>query len=157
LNNFSFTTPIKVLLDPGRSGGREVSVMLWSGQMDATIYRAGQGTDYAANAKLIGAALNNSAPNNYSPHNKLHQTRPRWTWGGYPRRILDITDGTSNTIMLGTKAMATQVYTSRGCTNFPLSNGATRACRDESITYAGPESWGMLRGHGPDDLWYRSG
>src|SRR5262249_4555138 len=54
LNNYSFTTPIKTLLDPGRSSGSELSMFLWSGKMDSTIYRAGQVTDYAANGMLIG-------------------------------------------------------------------------------------------------------
>jgi prepilin-type N-terminal cleavage/methylation domain-containing protein len=157
LNTYSFTTPLKVLLDPGRGSGSGLSVFTWSGRMDATIYRAGQVTDYAANAMLIGSALNTSAPGDYTANNTLSQRLPVSNWGGFHRTMSGITDGTSNTIMLGTKALATQVYGSRGCTNFTLSNGATRGCRDESITYAGPESWGMMRGHGPDSLWYRSG
>jgi prepilin-type N-terminal cleavage/methylation domain-containing protein len=157
LTNFSFEIPLKVFLDPGRSGGTELSVFAWSGKMDSTIYRAGQVSDYAANAMLIGSPQNTSAPNDYTANNTLSAKLPTSAWGGFHRRITDITDGTSNTIAVGTKALATQVYNTRGCTNFPLSNGANGSCRDESVLYAGPESWGVMRSHGPDSLWYRSG
>jgi hypothetical protein len=156
LNNYSSTVPIKVLLDPGRSSGTELSVLPWNGGMNSTIYRAGAVTDYAANAMLIGSALNTSAPGDYSANNQLILKLPTSAWGTFKRKITDISDGTTNTFMLGTKALATQVRNTRGCINFTMSNGATRGCRDESINYAGPESWGTMRSHGPDSLWYRS-
>jgi prepilin-type N-terminal cleavage/methylation domain-containing protein len=156
LNNFSFTVPVKTFLDPGRSGGKELSIVPLNpanGGLNASIYEAGQVSDYAANAMLICTALNTVSPGAYNSTVAL----PASTWNSYHRRMIDITDGTSNTIMVGSKAMATQVYQSRGCTNFPLSNGATQSCHDTPITRGGPDRDGVLRAHGPDDLWYRSG
>jgi hypothetical protein len=111
---------------------------------------------------LVGTALNTTGPGSYSTATPV--ALPPSTWPSYHRTVGGITDGTSNTIMLGSKALATQVYNQRGCGpigtdngQFTLSNGALRSCNDTPITRGGPDRDGTLRAHGPDDLWYRSG
>jgi hypothetical protein len=61
----------------------------------------------------------------------------------FHRKVQTITDGTSNTVLVGTKALATQVYSNRGSGNFRMSNGATRGTYDDPITCA--------------DIWYDTG
>ena len=78
----------------------------------------------------------------------------------FHRRIGDITDGTSNTIMVGTKAMATQVYTNRGSGDFQASNGALLDNFDDPITMA--DIWqdsgmGICRAQGPDTVFWMAG
>jgi hypothetical protein len=53
--------------------------------------------------------------------------------------------------------MATQVYSGRGGGQFTMSNGTMRDKNDDPITRPGPDSWGTLRGHSADSLWYASG
>jgi hypothetical protein len=65
------------------------------------------------------------------------------TMPSFHRRFTDITDGASHTIMVGTKALATQVYNARGSGNFTMSNGATRGTYDDPITMA--------------DIWFDTG
>jgi prepilin-type N-terminal cleavage/methylation domain-containing protein/prepilin-type processing-associated H-X9-DG protein len=152
LRNFNFTTPISIYRDPSRSGTGLTNTP-WSGAPDNTIYSAGQITDYAANSMLIGSGINTVSPGNYGPQ---WVNPPDSAWASFHRKLL-IPDGTSNTIMVGTKALATNVYTQRGCNNFTLSNGATQACNDDPITNPGPGVMGTLRGIGPDDTWWTSG
>src|SRR5262249_36714947 len=122
-NNWNYTTPIKVYLDPAR-GGTGLAVTQWSGAMDNTIYNAGPVTDYAANSMLIGSGINTEGPTTAPNFGNEWTAAPVGNWKSYHRTMLRITDGTSNTIMVGGKALATQVYGSRGCSNFTLSNGA---------------------------------
>jgi len=156
LNNYNFTTPLKTYLDPGRSG-TGISTQQWSGNMDGTIYAAGQVTDYAANSMLIGSGLNTSGPPTAPTFGPQWVNPPVNNWQSYHRKLLGITDGSSNTIMLGQKALATQVYGNRGCDNFTLSNGTTSACNDDPITNPGPGVQGTVRAMGPDDVWWVAG
>jgi prepilin-type N-terminal cleavage/methylation domain-containing protein len=155
-NNYSFTTPVKTFMDPIR-GGNGITTTTWSGKMDATIFSAGQVTDYAANSMLIGSGENTTGPINNPTYGPQWVSSPSSAWASYHRRMVTIKDGTENTIMLGTKALATQVYNNRGCGNFNMSNGATRACNDDPITNPGPGIMGLERAFGPDDVWWTAG
>ncbi len=152
-NNWNYTTPIKTFLDPGR-GGSGLSAQAYSpgggyyGNMNA-----GPVTDYAANAALIGSGMNtvNSGGSATYP--------PNWANGlsglvSYNRTLVSITDGTSNTLMLGEKAMATQVYNQRGANNFTMTNGATQASNDDTFDQGGPAIMGLCRAWTPDTAWY---
>src|SRR5262249_47465975 len=137
---YTFTAPIKTIMDPGR-GGTGLATTAWSGAPDSSIYAAGQVTDYAANAMLIGSGLNTVSGYTFSPN----WTGPVSTWNTFRRRIEQITDGSSNTIFLGTKALATQVYGNRGGGQFTMSNGALRDTNDDPITRPGPDTMGVMR------------
>jgi prepilin-type N-terminal cleavage/methylation domain-containing protein len=152
--SYVFTAPVKTFLDPSRPGTGLAAEQFNAGDLQS-IRRAGQVTDYAANNLLIGSGMNtvNNGGYTFSPT----WTGPPSTWNPFRRRIDSITDGTSNTIMLGIKAMATQVYGNRGAGNFTLSNGTFRPKDDDPITEAGPSTFGVLRAHGPDTTWYIAG
>jgi prepilin-type N-terminal cleavage/methylation domain-containing protein len=153
---YSMTTPIKVLMDPGRPSNG-LSVNKWSGGGDNTIYSAGQVTDYAANSLLVGSGINTEGPPN-APNigNEWSSVGPAG-WKAFHKGIGVIPDGTSNTILIGSKALATQVYSQRDCNTFVLSNGATQNCNDDSILSPGPGTMGTLRSIGPDDTWWAAG
>ena len=68
-----------------------------------------------------------------------------------------ITDGTSNTLLVGSKPLATQVYSQRGCSSFTSSNGGSQPCYDDPITNPGNEKPGTVRSWGPDTTWYIAG
>jgi prepilin-type N-terminal cleavage/methylation domain-containing protein len=155
-NNWNYTTPIKTYLDPARSG-TGLSVNLWSGSPDNTVYGAGPVTDYAANSMLIGSGENTTGPASAPTFGPQWVSPPSSAWASYHRTLPGITDGTSNTIMVGTKALATNVYGSRGCSNFTLSNGTTAACNDDPIASPGPGIYGTLRAFSPDDVWWVAG
>jgi prepilin-type processing-associated H-X9-DG protein len=55
--------------------------------------------------------------------------------------------------MMGTKAVATQVYEDRGVGEFQMSNGALREKLDDPITSAGPTPMGTMRAYVPDTTW----
>jgi type II secretory pathway pseudopilin PulG len=61
-NNWSYTTPLKVFMDPGRPGtGLSIVAYQYDGGQDNTsytIYKAGPITDYAANAMVVGSLMN---------------------------------------------------------------------------------------------------
>jgi hypothetical protein len=84
---------------------------------------------------------------------------PTWTgpdanWKTYRRKLTDIKDGTSNTILVGTTAMATQTYNSRGGGEFTRSTGTLRNKEDHPISSSGPDAMGLLRGNDPAVLWW---
>jgi prepilin-type N-terminal cleavage/methylation domain-containing protein len=147
--SWSFTTPIKTFMDPGR-GGTGLSSIPWSGKFDGTMYLAGPVTDYAANLILIGSTLNTVGPVNAPTYQNgtIHE---------FQRTLQGITDGTSNTLMVGTKALAIQVYSQRGCSTFTTTNGGNQNCNDEPITSPGNEKPGTVRSWGPDTTWYIAG
>jgi prepilin-type N-terminal cleavage/methylation domain-containing protein len=149
---FNFTTPVKTFLDPGRAGTGLSAEQYNTGDLQS-IRRSGPVTDYAANGLLIGSAMDTSAPGTYDPN----WTGPPSTWRVTRRRIEGITDGSSNTVMVGQKAMATQTYSNRGPGQFTMSNGATRDKNDDPITEGGPTVMGLTRANGPDTMWYASG
>jgi prepilin-type N-terminal cleavage/methylation domain-containing protein len=160
LNNYSFKAPVNTFMDPSRGGSGLVTApgLAWTGKADNSIYTDGQVTDYAANSLLVGSGINTATVNGGPNFDNANWTSgPPSHWNSYHRRMETIVDGTSNTIMVGTKAMATQVYNIRGCSSFPLSNGGTQACDDDPITSPGPGIMGTLRAFGPDDVWWVAG
>ncbi len=131
-NNWNFTTPIKTFQDPGRGGTGLAAGIYNPGGPWSEICAAGAVTDYAANAMVLGSGMNTNASNSEgnwpgSPNQ----------WNRFKRRIEAISDGSSNTILLGTKALATNVHNSRGAGNYTMSNGTTRSKEDMPISAAG--------------------
>jgi prepilin-type N-terminal cleavage/methylation domain-containing protein len=151
-NTFNFTTPIKTFLDPGRAGSG-LSATTFDPANLQSMRQAGAVTDYAVNGLVIGSGANTSAPNTVSPN----WTGPVNTWNVVKRRIETITDGSSNTVMVGQKSLATQVYNNRGPGQFTMTNGSLRDKNDEPITEGGPSVMGLTRANGPDTMWYAAG
>jgi type II secretory pathway pseudopilin PulG len=162
--NFSFTAPVKVLLDPMRGGASNgLSSVLWDDKtnngLNNTIYQAGAITDYAANAMVIGSGDNETGPVD-SPDDVSQGGQNDWThavsgWHAFHRTLTSITDGTSNTILLGTKMVATNIYNDRGHGKFTdPTNGTLIDKYDDPITAAGPDQYGTMRGLCPDTTWY---
>ena len=157
-NTYNFTTPIKTFMDPGRGGTGLSSIAPDPTQFNAyyTFDQYGQVTDYAANDIVFGSAQNTSGPPT-SPTFDPNWSGPVGNWHPFNRTIQKFTDGSSNTVLLGIKAMATQVYTRRGPGNFTLSNGTTAATDDDTIAASGPGVMGLVRGICPDTVWYAAG
>ena len=156
--NYNFTTPIPLYLDPSRPGtGISVNQGSQTYKPNITPYNDGttksfntwgQVVDYAANGMLIGSGMNTTGP--YASANWAnHNTMPC-----FHRNLTGVTDGTSNTIMVGTKALATNMYNQRGTLRYTATNGLLIRGDDYPITCA--DWWGYdsihshLRGHGPD-------
>jgi len=145
--NWNFTTPVKTYRDPSRPGNGLSSVAYDGTNSWANIRSAGPVSDYAANGMVIGTAMNTKAPNDYGPWNQ----NDVGSWTRFKRRLETIADGTSNTVLVGTKAMAIQTYSQRGATKYKLSNGTDRDTQDDPITEAGVwTGWGTIRAMGPD-------
>ena len=157
--NNNFTTPIPLYLDPSRPGtGISVNQGGQTYQPNVTPYNIvgstssfntwGQVVDYAANGMLIGSGMNTTGPY-LSANWAQHATMPC-----FHRKMTSVTDGTSNTIMVGTKALATNMYNQRGTLRYTATNGLLIRGDDYPITCA--DWWGYdsihshLRGHGPD-------
>jgi len=154
-NNWNFTSSIKTFLDPAR-GGNGLAAHPYGGSTDwdNDISKSGPVSDYAANAMVIGSAMNTTSGYGVGPWD----SGPPSSWSKFRRRIENISDGSSNTILLGTKAMATQVYGSRGAGQFTMSNGAKRDNGDDPITEAGIWSgWGTIRAQCPDTVNWMAG
>jgi prepilin-type N-terminal cleavage/methylation domain-containing protein len=153
--NFNLTTPIKTFLDPSRSSSGLAAEQFNPSDLQS-LRRAGPVVDYAGNAIVIGSGMNtvqSGGSYTFSPN----WTGPPSGWNPFRRKIETLTDGSSNTIVVGTKAMATQVYGNRGTGQFTMSNGALRDKNDDPITEAGPSTMGVLRAHCPDTTWYMAG
>jgi len=95
-----------------------------------------------------------------SKTNHIEITRNINTLPSFHRKLIGVTDGTSNTIMVGTKALATQVYNNRGSGNFTMSNGTTRGTYDDPITMA--DIWadtgmGICRAQNQDTVFWIGG
>ena len=152
---FSFTTPLKVLIDPQRPG-TGLAKDTWDGTIANApdIFRAGAVTDYAANAMVIGSGDNTTGPVGNPDPNNSDWTGPVRGWHTFHRTLTGITDGTSSTILLGTKTVATNIYNRRGAGTFTLSNGAEQATYDDPIARSGPDTYGTMRGLCPDTTWY---
>lgn len=161
-DNWNHTTPIAAFLDPGRSGstlaeGSDSSFdtsTTWSPSNPNSFLNAGAVTDYAANIAVIGSLQNTIKVHTFSTFSPLIQAKQvaRWNFNR-------ITDGLSNTILLGMKAMATQTYENRGAGDITLSNGTLREKNDEPITVAGiwEGEMGVCRGWTPDTVSWMAG
>jgi prepilin-type N-terminal cleavage/methylation domain-containing protein len=154
---FNYTTPIPTLLDPGRAG-TGLSIVPWSGKPNnyPNNFQAGQVTDYAINSMLIGSGQN-SIPYQgaISAGGAPYSFGPPSNWVTFHRNMSNISDGTSNTIMVGSKGLPVSCYSQRGSLNpVKISNGTTVTCDDDPITSPGPTVLGNLRAMGPDDSFY---
>jgi prepilin-type N-terminal cleavage/methylation domain-containing protein len=153
-NYQQFFTPLKIYLDPGR-GSRtgfavteNASSYTWNAPyvdfsgVGPALSTTGPVSDYAANALLIGSGMNTTnlkylGPGQYITLKGYYGSN---SWSNiyqlpcFHRKITQITDGTSNTFMVGTKALATQVYNQRGSGNFTTTNGASQNSYDDPIT-----------------------
>jgi len=156
-----FQTPIKVFLDPGRGGSgvaqtNNAAAYTWNAPYSGaqpSLSTTGPVSDYAANAMLIGSGMNTTSIGNtiWSDINKL---------SSFHRKIGGVTDGTSNTIMVGTKALNTNVYGNRGSGNVKISNGTTVGSYDDPITMA--DIWadtgmGVCRAQDQDTVFWIAG
>lgn len=158
--NYSFTTPLDVLRDPSRGGTGLAadaydSALGWDG-----IRKSGQVTDYAGNAMLLGSGQNTTrdpVTGAFGP-GSWDQADTR-KWSKFNRRLETITDGTSNTVLLGMKALSSRTYTSRGIGDYTRSNGTTIAKLDDPITSVGSfaGAYGTMRAHGPDTISWMAG
>ena len=159
-NNWRFDIPIPVLMDPSR-GGPGICVndnqplpvpyvpgatLTWN-----QISQNGPTTDYSVNMMVVGSCMNTTLNAGVGSWNSSN----RELWSRYRRRLTDIKDGTSATVLVGTKAMATQTYDSRGVGQFTMSSGATRDKLDGPITGAGMWSnMSTFRFISPDEVSY---
>jgi len=182
-NNWNFTSPIKPFMDPSRPGNGLSSVpWMWTGTdfvapagYDPSTaynssYNAGAVSDYAANAMVIGSGQNSVLVQGSSPYMTYD---PNWDspngkgaseWlGMFNWTIQKIPDGSSNTVMLGIKALTTNAWTQRGQEYITLSNGTQIEAGDDPIASSGlgqsyNGSWngcmGLMRANCPDTLWY---
>lgn len=147
---------INAFMDPGR-GGTGIAEHVYdpaSTDFYGNIAAAGPCTDYAANAMVIGSGMNAVASGTALAVSPNWNAGPSSAWKSYRRKLTDIKDGTSNTILVGTKAMATQTYNSRGDGEFTMSNGTLRGKEDHPITRSGCDVMGLMRGMDPAVLWW---
>jgi len=164
-NTWSYTSPLKVFMDPGRPGNG-LSTVAYDGGQDNTIYNAGPISDYAANAMVVGSGMNTTGPQNAPTPNPNWSGAPSSWLGMFSWTIQKIPDGSSNTILLGIKALATNAYNVRGQEFFTLSNGVQIPTDDDPIASSGlgqlmDGNWdgclGLLRSHSPDTIAWWSG
>jgi len=166
-----YTSPIKVFMDPSRGGSglsasgltTPLTMTPFPAANDASVYFAGPVSDYAANSMLIGSAMNTLTTNGAPDFGSLWSQAPSSAWKSFHRKFTSITDGSSNTILAGTKSLATNSYSQRGIcgsninANFQhltLSNGSTVDPGDCAAMSPGPDAYGSMRSFGPDTLWW---
>jgi prepilin-type N-terminal cleavage/methylation domain-containing protein/prepilin-type processing-associated H-X9-DG protein len=160
-----FQIPIKVYMDPARGGTgvavtQNAATYTWNAPYSGpapALSTTGPVSDYAANALLIGSGMNTTTIANGGDCAGWWDIH---TMPCFHRKISNISDGTSSTIMVGTKAMATQVYNMRGTGQFKASNGALQNSYDDPITMA--DIWqdsglGICRAQGPDTVFWMAG
>jgi prepilin-type N-terminal cleavage/methylation domain-containing protein len=166
-NYQQFQTPIKLFMDPGRGGAgiaqtQNAASYTWNAPYSGaspSLSTTGPVSDYAANAMVIGSGMNTTAitgdgTGSYGAWANIK------TMASFHRKITGITDGTSNTILVGTKALATQVYSNRGSGKFTMSNGSTRGTYDDPITMAdiwADTGYGICRAQDQDTVWWIGG
>ena len=144
-NNYQYDTPIKTFLDPGRGS---TGLSTWTSSdpnpngVSDPKQNEGAISDYAANMMVIGGNHNTSGMAPGSNSNSVSNA--------YNRRIENISDGSSNTVLLGTKALRSTLYGSRGkdsadsaiAQGFGL--GLVRAWSGDEIPY-----WNVAEGTTP--------
>jgi prepilin-type N-terminal cleavage/methylation domain-containing protein/prepilin-type processing-associated H-X9-DG protein len=143
-NNWSFTASIKTYMDPGRGGSGLSSTAYNGGTNWSDVYVAGAVTDYAGNALVLGTGCLTQYNSTNGTYNNDAAGSPS-NWKRSRTRIEAISDGSSNTVLVGIKAMATDAYSNRGQESF----------YDFPITDAGvyqASGMGLLRAMGPDHL-----
>jgi prepilin-type N-terminal cleavage/methylation domain-containing protein len=154
--NWTPTVPLKSFMDPGRAS-TGLSAVTYAGDptSQANVDASGPVTDYAVNAMLVGSAMNTTSGFNAGVQSGSQ------TWSSsppvitsYKRRIEQIQDGSSATILVGLKALAIQMYQNRGASTFVQSNGTTGNGNDDPIAVAGPGVQGLGRAWGPDTMWW---
>jgi hypothetical protein len=158
-NNWNFNTPIQTFMDPQRGGSGLAATPYAAGMTYAQFHNTGAVTDYAANAMVIGSGMNTVKTG--TSYGVGPWTGPAANWSSFRRKLNQITDGTSNTILLGMKAMATPVYSKRGTGKFTIppgyvGEGSDRDALDDPIAAAGIwEGEMLLRANCPDTVtWY---
>jgi len=162
-----FQTPIKLLMDPGRGGGgvavtKNAASYTWSAPYSGaspSLSTTGPVSDYAANAMLIGSGMNTTVITGEGAGDSGGWSNIK-TLPCFHRKIPDVTDGTSNTIMVGTKALNTNVYDNRGSGDVTISNGSTVGAYDDPITMA--DIWadtgmGICRAQNQDTVFWIGG
>ena len=154
---FDFTGPVRTYRDPAR-GGSGLSGVAYAGTNTwDDIRKAGAVTDYAANAMVFGSGMNTRQTAAGYDAGAWADPNPAM-WTKFRRKLEGVTDGTSNTVFFGTKAMATQVYDQRGPGQFLMDNGTMRNTNDDPVTEAGINNdFGTVRGHGPDTVFWMAG
>jgi prepilin-type N-terminal cleavage/methylation domain-containing protein len=166
-NYQEFHTPIKTYMDPGRAGTgiattQNALSFTWNAPYAwaaPSLSTSGPVSDYAANAMLIGSGMNTTVIYGDGSGDSGGWANIN-TLPSFHRKLPGVTDGTSNTIMVGTKAMATQVYNNRGTGSFTMTNGATRSTYDDPITMA--DIWqdtgmGICRAQNQDTVFWIGG
>jgi prepilin-type N-terminal cleavage/methylation domain-containing protein/prepilin-type processing-associated H-X9-DG protein len=113
--SFNYTTPVKIYMEPGRAGPGYASN--GNGNYDNLNPAYGATTDYAGNWNVI--------------NDRGWDQAPRKATGDFS--VQSITDGSSNTILVGTKALKTDQYSPRNGWDW-----------DETIIFGG--SGGTCRG-----------
>jgi hypothetical protein len=151
-----YTSPIPTIMDPARAANGMSSIRFDPANFNNTYQSAGPVSDYSANALLIGSGLNTVSVNGSPSY------PPEWwagpgSWAMFRRRLETIPDGTSNTIMLGTKGLATIAYDQRGEEQLTASNGAILYVWDRPMTDCGPDDYSNFRSYGPDTTWWMAG
>jgi prepilin-type N-terminal cleavage/methylation domain-containing protein len=169
-NYQEFQTPIKLFRDPGRPGGgvattHNAASYTWrapyydSNSANPSLSTSGPVSDYAANALLIGSGMNTTVIYGDGAGDSGGWSNIN-TLPSFHRTLPGVTDGTSSTIMVGTKAMATEVYLNRGSGKITLSNSTTVSTYDDPITMA--DIWadtgmGICRGQAQDTVFWIGG
>jgi prepilin-type N-terminal cleavage/methylation domain-containing protein len=130
----AWQTPIKVYLEPGRAGRNAVAATSGSAQgrggVASRLNMTWAMTDYAVNLVAIG----NRFGRRYTGVELATPGTAQATWVRGPATMLGITDGTSNTILVGQKSLAVTKYSDGGWSfDAPLwsggDNGTSRGYR----------------------------